>query len=485
MYAYRIIATIFILIILIENVLANKFNKIYTTILKCTILINKFIAFNEITQIYLVSGDKSYVDEYKKNIDIVNGEKAWSRFSIHQTSIFDNFDKQLNIDDLIDELEFDDKEKLMYKNISEDMKQITWKQIESINWYNGKCDNKNVYKNKYDNDKFSLSSSNFDFESDSKIDIKIMKNKAVENFENASTTELIRNTTHKLEVLRSRIIFRLFQSVEVIKTIYFLLLVLFFIFSLTSFQRTTGKIRTFSIWNYGVFILSLLFLYLGIKLYNTQYNKYKSTILVILLQSIPQKLSQEVRTYVKTGDEKYKDNYWDVVDASGGFFSWDPILQFYGINEYHDIETLKKEVNLDESEIRILNKSQSDMNTMIWKENQSFNWFNKRWDKDNQAKKLFARQQYKSLITFYGTYDKGEGDKESDIEKPKNPVQDSVNNLYDNEYIIAYNKIRLYLLEGYSKIHERTTINITRSRVMFYIIIITYIFFSLNLDNLF
>jgi len=137
-----------------------------------------------------------------------------------------------------------------------------------------------------------------------------------------------------------------------------------------------------------------------------------------------------------------------------------------------DLEELLERSEFTQEEIEIFKKASDENNELSWKDIETFNWAKELWDKDNIGRKIFSQRGGRAYIRFMGKYDKSElKTTESNVpsNRPSNPKQAAVDNLYSDEYIVASNLIKYYTTDGETYVYKRINDTVERTSTLLYL----------------
>lgn len=212
--------------------------------------------------------------------------------------------------------------------------------------------------------------------------------------------------------------------------------------------------------------------------YNIKHHARSITIAKLLLET-DELLTENIRNYIITGNNKYIKNYWEIALSRQSSYPWSESFQrehgfILDINETTTIEELWKQTRLSSKEIEIFREAFILSSKLMWKEIQSINWVSGNFDgeeemngnnnSNGQAKKNFDSSKEKQ---FYAFNTKGEPD-----------AQRALDNLYSKEYIEDSEYIKALCLKGTLAVYERTQRLKNISQVILYTILVFFLIFN-------
>jgi hypothetical protein len=281
------------------------------------------------------------------------------------------------------------------------------------------------------------------------------------------------NIEENLFILREKITNTYCKFAEIFMYLAIILYIIFIGYEHNYNIPTTNTIKT-NIKYISIFSLC----YSGIRLMLLLKNTLVQTIRLSLLQDISTLLTILTRSYCHTGEDIYFRKYWDIVNIRNGDKPWKLLTTIYGIpSEYKNIESFY--LNLSNQTKNKINLFLDESNALIWEELESFNWKNKRWDKDNEIKNIFMGRTEKTFFYFLGTYNNTNNSKDTNNSKntnkntdngykPSNPEQEAVDNLYKNQYMTSVARLRYYSTSIVRKYKKESNITI-RLWILLYI----------------
>lgn len=458
-----------IIIILLLKLMNKNFDKLYKNMDICFLFIDKQIELQELCELYILTGKKSYLDKFNNILEACRGNISWNSLKSQGIMFSEN---KINCKNILKQLELTDEENNLYEKIIKQQKDILWSEIQSINWYQGLFDKddigkKEFYSENYDG-KFIV------FKEKSTED----KKKALENLLTPEKIELSKSLDENLRNFRDIVVNRRYSRFNYIKNILSIFLILFFVNNILYFSKVNGNSDWFPIIKTIMLLLSFVVSYLGFSNINSKELRYNSYILSRIVKIIRDRLTFCVRKYVLTGDKKYFDEYWKIVNVQNGSEHW------------RYLNNLKSSINLDaedsldnlysilsgftDKELDVLKQAKNDSDSLIWNDIQAFNWKNKNWDVDNDARNTFNNSENKKFVKFSGT--------EKDPESPKNMEQMSNDIVYSDEYIAFKDRIEQYLIRAIININKRISTSEILTNKIFILFLFFYIIFFISTE---
>lgn len=449
-----------IIIILLLKFMNKSFETLYKNIDICFLFIDKQLDLQELSELYILTGKKSYLDKFNNILDASNGNISWNSLKSQGIMFSEN---KINHENILKQLELRDEENELYKKISKQEKDILWSEIQSINWYQGLFDKDDVgkkefYSENYDG-KFII------FKEKTAED----KKKALENLLTPEKIELSKSLDENLRNFRDIVVNRQYKKFNYVKNILSFILILFIAINILYFSKVNGNSEWFPILKTSMLFLSFSVSYLGFSNINSKELRYNSYIMSRIVKIIRDRLTFYTRKYVLTGDKKYFDEYWKIVNVQNGKEKWEYLNNLkssINLKTEDSLENLYKILSgFTDVELATLKQAQNDSDSLIWNDNQAFNWKNKNWDIDNDGKNTFNNSETKKFVKFSGT--------EKDSNSPKNMEQMSNDIVYSDEYITLKDRIEQYLDKAILNINKR----ISTSEILTNKIFILFLFF--------
>ena len=455
------IFTIIIIIILLL-ILNLKSEKLYKSIDICSLFIDKQLESQELTTLYILTGKKSYLDKFNNIIDASIGNISWNELKNQGITFSEN---KISDKNLVEKLDLNNEEKELYEKIAKQQQDMLWTEIQSINWSQGLFDKDDIGKKEFysGDEKFIIF----------KEKLSEDKKKALENLLTTENIELSKSLDENLRKFRDTIVDRKYKSFQLIKNILSVMLLFFIYINIVYFTKINGSSDWFPILKTITLLLSVIVVYLGFSNINSKNSKYNSYVISRIIKNIRNRLTFCVRKYVLTGDKKYFDEYWKIVNVQNGTEPWGSLNQ---LKSSIDLKTRDSLGNLytvlsefSESEIAVLKQAQNDSDSLIWNDVQAFNWKNNNWDFDNDGKNTFNNLETKKFVKFSGT-DKQTG-------SPSNMDQMANDVVYSEEYISLSDRIGQHLIKVIININKRLNTSEILTNKIFIIFLFFYIIF--------
>jgi len=448
-------------------------------------------SMNESVRLYIITGDPMYLSIYKDNADSRAGKLNWS--SIPDEVVGYNGPQQ-SIKELIKDTEFSEEERKVISNILILNDELLWKDIEILNIAQGFSDPDGIAKKKFE-EMENKTYVEFSEHSDTESPIE-NKKRAIEFLKTINQRQAYNKLMEETNLLNKLVAERLQYNFVIYKWVYFIFYFAVFLMCVMGYflvKRIPGyEIGMLSIYNNIYIFVTTVMLIFGYEVYNTGINRIRTYIISNEMQEVSSSLTKSARDYVATGDIKYFERYWNIVNVKNGraplselsetFKRWN-ILPSSSTQEnlMITLDDLLEKNNFTQEEKNIFNKASEESSALVWKEIESFNWTKERWDKDNKGRKLFSQRGAKTYIQFTGKYDESEltttplEDTDIPNNRPANPKQAAVDNLYSDDYIVASNIIKYYTTEGEVAVNKRIDKTVTRTSTLLYLSCILFI----------
>ena len=456
------------------------------------LLFESMDSMNESVRLYIITGDSMYLSIYKSNADARAGEDTWT--SIPDEVVGYN-GPQSSLKNTGKNTDFSEEEFKHFIKILTLSEELLWIETSALNIAQGLSDPNGVAKKKFEEMKnktyvqFPEHKDEKDTMKNKKDAIKFLKDKGQEDIHNKILEEY--------NVLNKIVAERLQYNFSVYKWVYFILYLSIFSVCVLTYV-TIKKVPNYEIGmtsvynNIYIFVTMFMIIY-AYKVYSTEVNRIISFIVSNVMQEISSELTKAVRDYAKTGDIKYFKRYWNIVNIKNGKVPWSGLsetFKYWNVlpsvakneNLMMTLEELLEKSNFTQKEMDIFKRASDESNSLTWKDIETFNWAKELWDKDNKGRQIFSQRGAKSYIRFMGKYDQSELkttplELSTDIDgnRPANPKQASVDNLYSDEYIVASNLIKYYTTEGESYVYKRINDNVERTSTILYLLCILFL----------
>jgi hypothetical protein len=494
-----------LIVIIATFYLIKRMNIFYDRMIKYNLIYEISVSLKENCSLYIISEDNFYLNLYKDVLDARAGEIRWTDI---QDQVVSYVHGKESITKILENTNYTTQQREILIEIQRLSKILSWIEISAINISQGHADTDGSAKKLFD----SIENNTFIVFKDNIIEIDEITNKQTalnlltENKYLETQTELM-NNIYKLEILVGG---EITSNMNTYKYLYCGLLLVLLVIVIIAFKKIS-KIKDYNIsmlyvYNLMLVTFGIITFITGLSVYSSGFLRLRTHILSGMIGDISSSLTKNVRDFAKTSDKKYFNDYWKSMEIfngnipyselneplknwrlSGSAFSSNkdpiknltvPLLDLLKMNGFLNEEILEYKQAIDEN------------NTLVWKDIESFNWHNKRWDKDNYAKKNFNQTRYKIFYEFSETYkedntenlDEGkEINQLGSSNKPKDPLQTSIDILYDNSYNLSTNIIKRYAEKGELLANKRATDSAERSRVLFFISSILLIFISVLL----
>ena len=443
-----------ITIIILLSILNNNYEILYRSIDICSLFIDKQLYYQELSTLYIITGNSSYLNKFNNIIKISNGELPWKELNYKIAS-----------QNLVKELNLNSEENELYEKIELQQKDMLWTEIQSINWSQGLFDKDDIGKKEFYSKKYE---DNFVVFTDKLTEDKT---KALQNLLTPDKVELSKSLDENLRKFRDIVVNRNYMKNLYLKNILKFILLIFLSVNILNFTKINGKSDWFPILKTMTLIFSFIIFYLGFSSIDSKEARYNSYVISRIIKTIRSRLTFCVRKYVLTGDKKYFDEYWRIVNVQNGLEPWGSLNKLKSSIDLEAKDSLENLYTIlsgfTDSEIGILKQAQNDSDTLIWNDVEAFNWKNGNWDVDNDGKNAFNNLDVKQFVKFTGTAGK-EG-------SPSNMSQMASDIVYSDEYISFEDRIKQYLNKAIININKRISTSEILLNKVFIIFLVFYI----------
>ena len=505
-----------LLIILFSTFMNSKMDKAFKTIEFIRLLIESTNTMNESIRLYIIIGDPYYLNIFKNTANARIGMFPWTNIADEEIGYNG---PQSSIKDISKKTDLTYKELEILNNIYKIYNDLLWIQIEGFNIAQGRSDPKEKAKKEFDSMK-NKTYIDFPVKDENAEKNKIENGKKALDFLNKSKyQEIYSKLINEYNILMSLVSSRINKDFKIYKysslLFYGAVTIGLCLYLFLQVQKLPNYDKgLMSIYNTFFIIIAITLAIYGYKLYLNGYNRINSYLISNIIQEIASNLISSVRDYTKTMNQDFFDRYWTIISIKNGNVPWSELSKTFkewnilpNIAPNNELLMTYKELlikaNFNTDEIVLFNQADDENNNLIWKDIESFNWANLRWDKNDKGRQLFSQQNKKTFIQFSGNYDKQNSSTTSssvrnnlnndnqnssttssdmnnlnnDIPNihPSDPRQESVNNLYSNEYIISSNLIKQYTTDGENNVIKRTTNDLKRTRIIFYSMLLLFI----------
>jgi hypothetical protein len=222
------------------------------------------------------------------------------------------------------------------------------------------------------------------------------------------------------------------------------------------------------LYNFIILLLCLFIVLLNLYLS----RQYQKQILVLkicdanLLMS--KQLSEDSRAYIVTGNEEYKNEYFEILKIRSGVSSWD---KFYDNQWFKgkiaDINDMYKMLGLNDTDISYLKIAREESINLVWKEIEAMNWYEGYVDEDGKGREAYESKVGTKTFVRFTT-------KVSDESKLKKLKQEAIDLLYSSDYLDSTNDIEKLSKKGIDAVMRREENKL--STLLYFLIFLIFVF---------
>lgn len=188
-------------------------------------------------------------------------------------------------------------------------------------------------------------------------------------------------------------------------------------------------------------------------------------------------LTEYARNFLISGNQKYRDKYFEIENIRNGVLPFDIILKHpWFKNKISSITDLYKKLNFDQTDLKFFNEAREQSEQLMWDEISAMNYREGYVDENGEAKNTFdAMIGGKKFIQF--------SKKIEDPEELKKLHQNGVDLLYSKDYLERVGNIQILYQKGVELAITRKQSEIDNYKILVYILLGVFITFNVYISR--